>query len=220
MARPVTVFTGQSADLAPADLAPAELAEECGGRTRTSAIGASTRSLPSTSLPSGSSRRRRSGAVRGHLVRDGAVYLFWDVRHSRRSEPGTSGTSWPTVYARADAPSTGCWSRTCAQSPRSARSGGPGADEHGPQRRVAFPFQRNSWLASHVVVSAERQRASFARPVGCAPAAYLVLTMPVAARASPVGGTSATVGRRASRRQSRVSRGIAEMSTRDIRLTA
>ena len=35
---------------------------------------------------------------------------------SRRSEPGTSGTSWPTGYARADSPSTGCWSRTCARS--------------------------------------------------------------------------------------------------------
>ena len=56
----------------------------------------------------------------------------------RRSERGTSGTSWPTGYTRVDSPSTGCWSRTCARSPRSARSGGPKADEHGPQHRVAL----------------------------------------------------------------------------------
>ena len=60
------------------------------------------------------------GAVREHLARDGAVYIFWDARHSARSEPGTSETSWPTGYARGDSPSTGCWSRTCARSPRSA----------------------------------------------------------------------------------------------------
>src|SRR5947199_7155603 len=60
----------------------------------------------------------------------------------RRSEPGTSGTSWPTGYARAVSPSTGCWSRTCARSPRSARWGGPRADEHGPQHRVAFLWER------------------------------------------------------------------------------
>ena len=51
-------------------------------RTRTSAIGASTRSSPSTSLPSGSGRQAALGAVREHLARDGAVYIFWDARHS------------------------------------------------------------------------------------------------------------------------------------------
>ena len=79
------------------------------------------------------------GAVREHLARDGAVYLFWDARHSAPERAGTSGTSWPTGYARADSPSTGCWSRTCARSPRSARWGGLRADEHGPPHRVAFP---------------------------------------------------------------------------------
>ena len=53
-------------------------------------------------------------------------------------------TRWPTGYARADSPSTGCWSRTCARSPQSARSGGPRADEHGPQHRVAFPCEERS----------------------------------------------------------------------------
>ena len=38
----------------------------------------------------------------------------------RRSEPGTSETSWPAGYARGNSLSTGCWSRTCARSPRSA----------------------------------------------------------------------------------------------------
>ena len=70
------------------------------------------------------------GAVREHLARDGAVYLFWDARHSAPERARDLGTSWPTGYARADSPSTGCWSRTCARSPRSARSGGRTAYEH------------------------------------------------------------------------------------------
>jgi hypothetical protein len=79
------------------------------------------------------------GAVREYLARDGAVYLFWDARHCAPERARTSGTSWPTGYARADSPSTGCWSRTCARSPRSVRWGGPRADEHGPHHRVACP---------------------------------------------------------------------------------
>ena len=59
------------------------------------------------------------GAVREHLARDGAVYIFWDACHSA-GEPGISGTSWPTGYARGDSPSTGCWSKTCARSSQSA----------------------------------------------------------------------------------------------------
>src|SRR5919108_53427 len=84
------------------------------------------------------------GAVREHLARDGPSTSSGTRATPRRSEPGTSGTSWPTGYARADSPSTGCWSRTCARSPRSAQSGGPRTDEHRPQHRVAFPCERNS----------------------------------------------------------------------------
>ena len=40
------------------------------------------------------------GAVREHLARDGVVYIFWTRATPRRSEPGTSETSWPTGYAR------------------------------------------------------------------------------------------------------------------------
>ena len=72
------------------------------------------------------------GAIREHLARDGPSISSGTRATPRRGEPGTSGTSWPTGYARADSPSTGCWSRTCARSPRSARWGGPRADEHGP----------------------------------------------------------------------------------------
>src|SRR5688572_8603135 len=59
----------------------------------------------------------------------------------RPSEPGTSGTSWPTGCARADSPSTGCWSRTCARSPRSARWGGPRADEDGTAAPCGVPTE-------------------------------------------------------------------------------
>jgi SAM-dependent methyltransferase len=90
------------------------------------------------------------GAVREHLARDGTVYIFWDARHSAPERARSWGTSWPTGYARADSPSTRCWSRTCAQSPRSARGGGPRADEHRPQHRVAFPGEQQpaSWRIS------------------------------------------------------------------------
>src|SRR4051794_35759448 len=53
-----------------------------------------------------------------------------------RIEPGTSGTSWPTGYARADSPSTGCWPRTCARCPPSASSAGRTAREPGPLHRT------------------------------------------------------------------------------------
>ena len=58
------------------------------------------------------------------------------------AEPGTSGTSWPTGYARADSPSTGCWSRTCARSPRSARWPAPGR----PLRSGLRPDLRSAQL--------------------------------------------------------------------------
>jgi hypothetical protein len=98
-----------------------------------SAIGASTRSSPSTSLPSGSSRRRRSVQSASTSPGMGRSTSSGTRATPRLSERGTSGTSWPTGYARADSPSTGCWSRTCARSPRSARWGGRSADEHGPR---------------------------------------------------------------------------------------
>src|SRR6185295_3383048 len=78
---------------------------------------------------SGSSRRRRLVPSASTSPEMGPSTSSGTRATSRRSEPGTSGTSWPTGYARADSPSTGCWSRTCARSPRPARSGGPGADE-------------------------------------------------------------------------------------------
>src|SRR4051795_6963819 len=59
------------------------------------------------------------GAVRAHLAGDGALYLFWDARHSEPERAPDSGTSWPTGYARADSQSRRCWSRPCARSPRS-----------------------------------------------------------------------------------------------------
>ena len=61
------------------------------------------------------------GAVREHLALGmGPSTSSGTCATPRRSEPGNSETSWPTGYARGDSPSTGCWSRTCARSPRSA----------------------------------------------------------------------------------------------------
>ena len=84
------------------------------------------------------------GAVREHLARDGAVYLFWDARHSAPERARDLGNELAARLREADSPSTGCWSRTCARSPRSARWGGPRADEQGPQHRVAFPCERHT----------------------------------------------------------------------------
>jgi hypothetical protein len=86
--------------------------------------------LPSTSIPSGSSRRRRSVPSACTSRGMGPSTCSGTRATSRRSDRGTSGTSWPTGYARVDSPSTGSWSRTCARSARSARWGGRGADEH------------------------------------------------------------------------------------------
>jgi len=81
--------------------------------------------------PSGSSLRRRSVSSASTSPGTGPSTSSGTRATPRRTEPGTSGASSPTGYARADSPSTLCWSRTCAQSPRSARSGGPTAREHG-----------------------------------------------------------------------------------------
>ncbi len=62
----------------------------------------------------------------------------------RRSEPGTSGTSWPTGYARADSPSNKVLVEDLRPVPAVCRSGGPRADEQGPQHRVAFSHGRNT----------------------------------------------------------------------------
>src|SRR5215213_1613913 len=59
-------------------------------RTPTSAIGASTRSSPSTVAPFCQQPKAALGAVREHLAPEGAVYLFWDARHcgaKRRGKP-------------------------------------------------------------------------------------------------------------------------------------
>ena len=50
-------------------------------RTRTSAIGASTRSSPSNVAPFWQQPEAALDALRDHLARDGAVYIFWDARH-------------------------------------------------------------------------------------------------------------------------------------------
>src|SRR4051794_16036368 len=84
------------------------------------------------------------GAIGEHLVRDGAVYLFWDARHSAPGRARDSGMSWPTGSARAGSSSTGFWSRTCARSPRAARSGGPRADEQAVAAHPA-PARVRTW---------------------------------------------------------------------------
>src|SRR3954452_9844562 len=62
----------------------------------------------------------------------------------RRGQPGTSGMRWPTGSARAGSSSTGFWSRTCARSPRAARSGGPRADEQAVAAHPA-PARVRTW---------------------------------------------------------------------------
>jgi len=50
-------------------------------RTRTSAIGASTKVFAFNVAPFWQQPERALGAVREHLARDGAVHVFWDARH-------------------------------------------------------------------------------------------------------------------------------------------
>jgi hypothetical protein len=83
-------------------------------------------------------------AVRGHLARDGAVYLSWHARHSAPERARDLGNELADRLREGGFSSTGCWSRTCARSPRSARWDGSRADEHGPQHRVAFPCEERS----------------------------------------------------------------------------
>ena len=69
-------------------------------------------------------------AVREHLVRDGAFYIFWDARHFAPERAADLGNALADRLRESGSPSTGCWSRTCTRSPRSARWGGPKADDH------------------------------------------------------------------------------------------
>src|SRR5438093_8437925 len=82
---------------------------------------------------------RALGAVREHLARDRAVYLSWDAPLRAGASPGSR--------ERAGRPATrgrilrrqGA-GRGAAPGPRGLRDGAAsGADEHGPQHRVAFP---------------------------------------------------------------------------------
>ena len=70
--------------------------------------------LQRRSLP-GSSPRRRSAPSASTSAGMAPSTSSGTRATRRRSEPGTSGTSWPTGSARGDSPSTGCWSRTCAR---------------------------------------------------------------------------------------------------------
>ena len=58
--------------------------------------------------------------VRARLAPDGAVHVFWDARHSAPDRAQELGNELASGSARAGSPSTGCWSWTCARSPRSA----------------------------------------------------------------------------------------------------
>jgi hypothetical protein len=60
------------------------------------------------------------GIVRRNLAPNGAVYLFWDARHT---EPGRARELADQLSERLRWPSspwTKCWSRTCARFPRCA----------------------------------------------------------------------------------------------------
>ena len=116
-------------------------------RTRTSAIGASTRSSLSTSPPSGSSRRRRSVPSASTSPGMGPSTSS-GTRHSARGEPGTSETSCRPASRGRVLRRQGA-GRGPAPGPRGSRDrAAPKADEHGPQHRVAFPCKRQPTAAS------------------------------------------------------------------------
>src|SRR5215213_3947864 len=109
-----------------------------GWRTRTSAIGASTRSSPSTSLPFGNSRRRRS-VPSARTSPDGAVYLFWDARHSTPDRARDLGNELADRLREGGFSVDRVLVEDLRPVPAVCAMGGLRADEHGPQHRVAFP---------------------------------------------------------------------------------
>ena len=82
------------------------------------------------------------------LAGDGAVYLFWDARHSAlEALPRTSGTSWPTGYAEAHSPREGAGRGPApgflGPRSRSSSSGTTGSDRNTVSRShaSATPWQ-------------------------------------------------------------------------------
>src|SRR3954471_6328930 len=76
------------------------------------------------------------GAVREHLARDGAVYLFWDARHSAPGRARDLGNELADRLREGGFSVDRVRVEDLRPVPAPARSGGPRADEHAPQHRA------------------------------------------------------------------------------------
>src|SRR3954452_2059942 len=79
------------------------------------------------------------GAVREHLARDGAVYLFWDARHSAPGRARDLGNELADRLREARFFVDRVLIEDLRPVPAGCAIGRPRVDEHGPQHGVALP---------------------------------------------------------------------------------
>jgi hypothetical protein len=93
------------------------------------------------------------GAVREHLARDGAVYLFWDARHSAPERARDLGNELADRLREGGFSVDRVLAEDLRPVPAVCAMGRPQADEHGPQHRVAFPGEQQppSWRISSLI---------------------------------------------------------------------
>src|SRR3954470_8280488 len=79
------------------------------------------------------------GAVREHLAREGAVYIFWDARHSAPERARDLANELADRLREGGFCLDNVLVADVRPVPASARSGGPRANEHGLQHPVGIP---------------------------------------------------------------------------------
>ena len=101
------------------------------------------------------------GAVREHLARDGAVYIFWDARHSAPERARDLGNELADRLREGGFSVDRVLVEDLRPVPAVCAMGRPRADEHGPQRRVAFPGEQQppSWRISSLIGTSRRRLA-------------------------------------------------------------
>lgn len=90
------------------------------------------------------------GAVREHLARDGAVYIFWDARHSAPERARDLGNELADRLREGGFSVDRVLVEDLRPVPAVCAIGRPQVDEQGPQHRVAFPGEQQPPSANHV----------------------------------------------------------------------
>src|SRR5687768_11172894 len=101
------------------------------------------------------------GALREHVARDGAVYVFWDARHFAPERARDLGNELADRLRKGGLSIDKVLVEDLRPVPAVCAIGRPRADEHGPQNSVAFPGEQQppSWRISSLIATSRRRLA-------------------------------------------------------------